>query len=335
METFMRTVLAASAVSVMIALAATYPEAAGSTEFVYVESNIQSANGNSIFAFQRNLDGSLSPLAGSPFPSGGAGVQYTGFVFGPYDSDQNLVVDPGRRQLFAVNSGSDTIAVFNINSDGSLTAIPGSPFPSGGTNPVSLGLAGGLLFVVNKNGDFARLSSLQPNYTDFRIASDGSLSPVSDSTIDVAFTSSPAQALVARDHLLFGADFAGGLLESFTFDDDGHLHQNLPIALPAEPGLPGRSTSTARLTSLAIYLSDYGPIRGCRCFMLGSPRSTDSASIRLTIRVGSGLCGLSQTHPSRFAGCGRTAAEPASTPAITELSGTPSTTLFPRSRSTI
>jgi hypothetical protein len=154
---------------------AAYSGSARSTEYVYVESNLQSANGNSIFAFQRNSDGSLSPLGGSPFLTGGGGVQYTGFVFGPYDSDQNLVVDSRRRLLFAVNSVSDTIAVFNVNSDGSLKAIPGSPFPSGGTNPVSLGLAGNNLFVVNKNGDYARMSSLQPNYTALQIASDGSL----------------------------------------------------------------------------------------------------------------------------------------------------------------
>jgi 6-phosphogluconolactonase (cycloisomerase 2 family) len=166
------------------------------------------------------------------------GLQYTGFVFGPFDSDQDLVVDPARRLLFAVNSGSDTIAVLNINSDGSLSAIPGSPFPSGGTNPVSLGLSGDLLFVVNKNGDFARMSSLQPNYTAFRIGLDGSLSPVDNSTINVAFNSSPAQALVAPNSHLFGADFLGGLLQSFTFDDGGHLVQQPPIALPANGDLP-------------------------------------------------------------------------------------------------
>lgn len=100
--------------------------------------------------------------------------------------------------------------MFHINSDGLLEAITESPFPSGGANPVSVGLGGDTLFVVNKNGDFPRMSSLQPNYTALHIASDGSLSPVSGSTVSVAFNSSPTQALVVRDHhLLFGADFLG------------------------------------------------------------------------------------------------------------------------------
>jgi hypothetical protein len=100
----MKTLLTTTALSAMTMLVAAYPGSARSTEFVYVESNIQSPNGNSIFAFQQKADGSLGPLAGSPFLSGGAGVQYTGFVFGPYDSDQDLVwiqsgdcCSPGRK----------------------------------------------------------------------------------------------------------------------------------------------------------------------------------------------------------------------------------------------
>jgi 6-phosphogluconolactonase (cycloisomerase 2 family) len=228
--------------SILLILGSLMPVTAaalGSTEFVYVESNIQSANGNSIFAFSRNADGSLTALPGSPFATGGTGVQDRSFVFGPYDSDQNLVVDPERQLLFAVNSGSDTIAVFHINGDGSLAVLPGSPFPSGGTNPVSLGVSGNILFVVNKNGDFARESSLQPNYTAMRILDDGSLTPVKNSTVNVAYESSPSQALVVPGtNLVFGNDFRGGLLETFNVDADGHLHQRPAVALPPDPNIP-------------------------------------------------------------------------------------------------
>jgi hypothetical protein len=134
----MKTLMMTTALSAIGALMTVDATPARSAEFVYVESNIQSPNGNSIFAFQRNADRSLSPVAGSPFPAGGAWVQYTGFVFGPYDSDQDLVVDPGKRLLFAVNSGSDTIAAFHIASDGSLKAIPGRPFRFPTARPVEV-----------------------------------------------------------------------------------------------------------------------------------------------------------------------------------------------------
>lgn len=203
-------------------------------EFVYVESNVQSPNGNSILAFEHKSDGSLIPVPGSPFVTGGAGVQDTSLQLGPYDSDQNLIVDRNRGLLFAVNSGSDTVAVFHINSDGSLKTVEGSPFASGGTNPVSVGLAGDILFVVNKNGDFPRVSTTLPNYTAFRIGASGNLVPVTGSTVGVANGSSPSQALIApHNALLFGADFFGGLLQSFRFNENGFLHQLPPVALPA------------------------------------------------------------------------------------------------------
>src|SRR5215472_7698221 len=119
---------------------------AGAQTIIYVESNLQSPNGNSILAFQHNSDGNFTTVPGSPFATGGTGVQDTSLGVGPYESDQNIVIDNGRRLLFAVNSGSDTIAVFRINNNGSLEPIAGSPFPSGGTNPVSLAIRGDVLF---------------------------------------------------------------------------------------------------------------------------------------------------------------------------------------------
>ena len=47
-----------------------------------------------------------------------------------------------RRLLFAVNGGSNTIAVFHILADGGLRAVEGSPFASRGVNPVGIGLRG-------------------------------------------------------------------------------------------------------------------------------------------------------------------------------------------------
>jgi 6-phosphogluconolactonase (cycloisomerase 2 family) len=214
---------------------------AGGSEFVYVESGIQTPNGNSVFAFERHADGSLTQVPGSPFPTGGAGVQETHLVFGPYEADSSLVADSARNLLFAVNSGSDTIAVFHIGTNGSLTPVAGSPFPSGGTDPVSVAVAGDFLFVANQNGDSPHLSgpvtegrtTRLPNYTSFRIQSNGALTPVIGSTVKVARLSDPTQVLVApHSNILFGVDFLGGLLQSFRFDEDGGLHQNPPVALP-------------------------------------------------------------------------------------------------------
>ncbi len=201
--------------------------------FVYVESNDPA--GNAIFAFARNdANGSLTPLPGSPFPAGGLGITFT-TALGPFDSDQEVIVNPQHTLLFAVNGGSDTIAVFNIQADGALTPVAGSPFPSGGSNPVSVGLAGNVLCVVNKDEDPDHPGQSLPNYTSFRVSPRGQLTPIPDSTVFDDLGSDPSQALVSPNgSLLFGADFLGGLLRTFRIDSRGRLIPRDAQPLPPE-----------------------------------------------------------------------------------------------------
>jgi hypothetical protein len=265
----------------IIAAAWTPLWSAGRADVIYLESN--STAGNSIFAFK--FEFTSSPTLISTTPAGGIGVFDKTFALGPFDSDQNLIANPGGTLLFAVNSGSNSIAVFLINPDGSLTAIDGSPFPSGGSDPVSLGLSRDILTVVNKDQDPAQNSNLvQPNYTTFRVSPDGSLTPVQDSTVSVAYGSSPSQALVAsRGSIVFGADFLGGLLQSFRLDEEGRqsfrpdeegrLRQNLPQALPdsvftgkaaahgplgmrTHPNLPILYVDITLINEVAVYTYD-------------------------------------------------------------------------------
>ena len=197
---------------------------------VYVESNDPA--GNAIFAFARGHDGALTPLPGSPYPAGGLGITPT-FDLGPFDSDQEVIVNPSGTLLFAVNGGSDSIAVFRIAADGTLRPVPGSPFPSGGSNPVSVGLAGDVLCVVNKDQDPDHPGQSLPNYTSFRVTPRGRLVPVPRSTVTVDAGSSPSQALTAPDgDLLFGADFMGGLLRSFRIAPSGRLRPRAAVPLP-------------------------------------------------------------------------------------------------------
>jgi hypothetical protein len=218
--------------------------ASDSGEYVYVESNISAPNGNSIYAFRLGSGGNLTPLPGSPFLTGGAGEQNTGSNLGPFDSDQEVITNPQGTLLFAVNAGSDSIAVFHINGDGSLTPVNGSPFPSGGNDPVSLALNGNILYVANQSGDFARPSTILPNYTAMHVEPDGILAPIGDNTndssrpsqatISVAAGSSPSQGLVVPGaNLMFGDDFLGGLLDPFQLDWQGQLHALPSIAMPA------------------------------------------------------------------------------------------------------
>ena len=218
--------------------------------------------GNAIFAFKRAVDGSLTPLPGSPFSAKGLGITPT-FALGPFDSDQEIIVNPSRTLLFATNGGSDTIAVFQIHGSGALSHVKGSPFPSGGSNPVSVGLADNVLCVVNQDDDPGHPGQFLPNYTSFSVGADGGLTPIPRSTFTVDAGSAPSQALIAPgDALMFGADFLGGILRSFSINAKGQLRsvaaQPLPESQFADTGDPPLPLG------LAVHPTQKPPLRrGC------------------------------------------------------------------------
>ena len=78
--------------------------------------------------------GVWTPLAGSPFPTGGLGITFT-TALGPFDSDQEIIVNSTHTLLFAVNGGSDTIAVFRINTRWLTHAGRGLAVPVGRLQP--------------------------------------------------------------------------------------------------------------------------------------------------------------------------------------------------------
>ncbi len=205
---------------------------------LYIVSNVPMTGQNSVLGYRRAADGTLTALPGSPFLTGGAGTANPGQILGPDDVDFPLAVNANHRRLFAVNPGSNTIAVFDIQSDGGLIPVAGSPFPSGGINPVSVAVKGNQLFVVNKAQDPGQSSSALPNYTAFTIASSGSLTPIAGSTITTIAGASPQLALLSPSgNVLFGADFMApgtpshqGSLRAFAVSAAG--------TLTAAPGTP-------------------------------------------------------------------------------------------------
>ncbi|ALF53804.1 hypothetical protein ACX27_14635 [Nostoc piscinale CENA21] len=223
------------------------------TGIVYTQSNIPTPNANSILGFRRDALGMLTPLSTPFFPTGGAGFPNASIVGrGPFfitafASDQEVIVNPEKTRLFAVNSGSNTIAVFDIHQDGSLSPVEGSPFPSGGVQPVSLGLAGDILTVVNQNLlpqiPSQEASDSLPNYTTFRVTPKGRLIPIPNSTASVPRGSLPTQALISPNkRLLFGMDGGTGLLRSYQILPNGRLQQSPsspqqlpPAAFPPNP----------------------------------------------------------------------------------------------------
>ena len=104
---------------------------------LYVDDN--TAGTNTIAAFDRHADGTLTPLHGSPFVAGGAG---TGTGIG---SQGALQITSGGKYLLAVDAGSNQVSVLRIDSDGGLRPVGGGPQPCPrprhGARPVDRGRA--------------------------------------------------------------------------------------------------------------------------------------------------------------------------------------------------
>lgn len=213
---------------------------------IYVENNDFHDNKNAVLAFRINEEGKMKALPGSPFLTGGAGLGNPSQILGPDDQETPIIISADGKYLLAVNGGSNTIAVFEIHDDGSISAVAGSPFPSNGETPVSLAQKNNFIFVVNKSQNPLQKVTMKPNYSTLMISADGKLSMVPGGKFETTEGTSPAQALVSRDQkFLFGVDFLGfmidppvGTLRSFIINNAGILTPaaGTPQALPGNTG---------------------------------------------------------------------------------------------------
>jgi len=156
--------------------------AASGVTHVYVNDN--TAGVNTVAGFARNADGTLTPLAGSPFAAGGAGTSTT------VGSQGSLQATADGRFILAADAGSNQISVLRIAPDGSLAPVAGSPVSSGGVEPVSIAVHDDLVYVANEgNGDSGA------NYSGFRLTPLGRLIPIPGSTVALPATANPGDIL--------------------------------------------------------------------------------------------------------------------------------------------
>ena len=91
--------------------------------YTYIDGN--TATANTIDGFARHADGSVTPLPGSPFAAGGAGLG-AGLA-----SQGAIQATPDGRYLLAVDAGSNQISVLRITAGG-VPVLAGQPVSSGG-----------------------------------------------------------------------------------------------------------------------------------------------------------------------------------------------------------
>jgi 6-phosphogluconolactonase len=183
---------------------------------VYVNDN--SVGTNTIGAFDRHADGTLTAEAGSPFAAGGAG---TGAGLA---SQGALQISPDGRFLIAADAGSNQISVLRIRGNGSLKLVHDGVVSSGGVLPVSVAIHGDLVYVANSGTGGS-------NYTGFRLGRNGHLEPIAGSAVALPDGAQPGDVLFNGDGTkLAGTRVGTSQIDSFTVGSGG--------LLTAAPGSP-------------------------------------------------------------------------------------------------
>ena len=219
------------------------------TEIIYIQTNNYQKSMNAIIAYRNNGDGNLKSFLGGPFYTAGSGIANPRYVAGPNESDGEIRISNDKKFLLTVNSGSNTIAVFKIYPDGTLSHVTGSPFDSGGETPVSIDIWQQYVLVLNKSNNPQQPATQKPNITVFRMEGDGSLTPVSGGKYEMPAGSSPAHVIVSKTQpYVYVSNYLGYSLSpalrpvlSFTISNTGTLSliDENPYFIPGQGGALG------------------------------------------------------------------------------------------------
>jgi hypothetical protein len=194
--------LAAASMALTLAVPGIASAHGGGAGFVYTQTN--APDGNSVLAFARGGDGSLSAIGS--FATGGTG---TGAGLG---SQGAVALSGDHRWLLAVDAGSADVSLFRVRGDGSLALADREP--SGGATPVSVTEHDGLVYVLDAGG--------AGNIAGFRIwggqlhAVRGSSQPLSGAGVgaaEVAFSTDGRHLVVTEK--------ATSLIDTYRVDWDG------------------------------------------------------------------------------------------------------------------
>ncbi len=170
--------------------------------FVYTNDDVAP---NTVSGFAAAPSGVLTPLPGSPYPTGGSGTAIGFFA-------ANRIVPVGSF-LYAANDGSGDVSGFSIQPvTGVLTPVPGSPFPAAGSGvDITLAASPGGRFLMAGFGTVVNV---------YRIAATGALIPIVGSPFPLP---APANGMKVTPDGRFLAVGVNGAVAVLAIAADGSL----------------------------------------------------------------------------------------------------------------
>lgn len=140
-------------------------------------------------------------------------------------SPTGLALLPSKKFLYAVNSRANTISIFNVASDGTLT-LSGTPTPAGGSSPNAA--------VIDPSGKYLLVTNnLTDNVSVFSIdGGSGALTPIAGSPFPA--NTNPTEILITPSgKFVYVTNPVIGMVTAFTFSN-GALTQ-----VPGTPAVQG------------------------------------------------------------------------------------------------
>lgn len=217
--------------------------------------------GGQISIFSINSATGALTMLGSPIFAGGA-------VSG-------LKVSPDGKFLAVALSQLSQIAVFAVQSDGSLLAVANSPFTltAGSATGVDINCPSNLLYAGGPSG----------NIYAFNIASDGQLTAVTGSPFNTGLSSNQVVTLSIDDKTLFSSNQGGNTVTAFAVDSSGGL--TLSGTSVNAAGTAGTSTLPGGLSvskdGTLLYAAD--TFSAISSFLLGGSSPLTFASLTSTV----------------------------------------------------
>jgi 6-phosphogluconolactonase (cycloisomerase 2 family) len=150
--------------------------------------------------------GALTPVPGSPFP--------TGFL------PRAITIDSTGHFAYVANSGDNNVSAYTINGiTGALAAIPGSPFPAG-SRPYSVTASGSFLYVANNGSNDVSAYTID--------SATGALTAVPSSPFSAG---TGPYSVTATGQFAYVANLSSNDISAYTID-------SVTGALAAVPGSP-------------------------------------------------------------------------------------------------
>lgn len=284
--------------------------------------------GEAVDVFSVNVaDGTLAPTSVAPLPQSTTTTRLP--------RPDRSVTDPAGKYLFVADSNSNGVDAFAIDgADGSLSLIPGSPFPAGNTpSGVAVDPAGKFVYVSDNDDPMGGISA-------YAIDSSGALAAAPGSPFATGNSSAGPGPLAVHPNgkflyvALSGNVNANHLISAFKIDAaTGALSAvaGSPFATGGNPNTmaldgAGRFLYTANTQDDTVSAFAINPTTGTLTPIAGSPYNVSSVGALTVEASGQYLYVASDSNVAGFA------IDPCRG-ALTALPGSPFTTALPASGS--